>query len=648
MFPFVLFKQIQSKLTGMQRFFCLTFLLLLAIFSNAQALSGNYSIGNDASDDYTTVALAADALMNNGIDGPVVFGIRPGSYAVEELLISNINGSSETNTIRFEALNTSAPVVLQSTTYVMRIEKSNYFDFDGLTFEILEDNGQNVGLHIKGSSNINITNNRFTASFLGSNYPQDRESFIHLEGISEYDNGTSTYIHFPVNYVQIENNIFHGGNGAIYSRGGTERNEYLNITNNIFEEKSGNDMRIYYTNHVVIKNNVITGERLDESLDFRYIENDFEFSQNRQYVHAVVNSPLYILDCTMDSAAPMIFKNNFFSTDRNISILRSSNINIWNNSFNSSTNYYIIRLEQNLMNIAFNNNVLKGGSNSLLYFSSETDFTEFDIDYNSYYNTENADVFNVSTTSYDFENWKSTYSHDTNSILAQPNFTSTSDLHLNNDVLINGKGKVLLEVTVDIDGEIRNAATPDIGADEFNLDTNTLVDIEVVSLVYQNNDPCSLLDPIQILVANHSTLPVSSFDLEWWFNDAPMGNTTINELIDSNSTKVINVGNYSFTPNTTYHLKFVISSPNGEVDNNLSNNGLNQKYTHFNELKVYKEKDATCSDTYTLYVKKQPDAGITWSTGENTNFISASSSGTYSVTVVSANGCSITNSIIIE
>lgn len=64
--------------------------------------------------------------------------------------------------------------------------------------------------------------------------------------------------------------------------------------------------------------------------------------------------------------------------------------------------------------------------------------------------------------------WKSITGKENNSISALPLFSSATDLHLgsNNDA-INNKGTFLSAVTKDIDGQLRNTTTPDMGADEF-------------------------------------------------------------------------------------------------------------------------------------------------------------------------------------
>ena len=71
---------------------------------------------------------------------------------------------------------------------------------------------------------------------------------------------------------------------------------------------------------------------------------------------------------------------------------------------------------------------------------------------------------------------------DANSISSDPGFESTTDLHIN---VSNDGGTPLAEVTDDIDGEDRNASTPDMGADEFipfNVDGIIEVPAEVATI----------------------------------------------------------------------------------------------------------------------------------------------------------------------
>jgi len=80
--------------------------LFLSLYSKAQ-LSGNYTIGG-VSPSYSTINAAVNALISNGVNGPVTFNIRTGTYS-EQVIIPQINGASQTNNIIFqsEGLDTS-------------------------------------------------------------------------------------------------------------------------------------------------------------------------------------------------------------------------------------------------------------------------------------------------------------------------------------------------------------------------------------------------------------------------------------------------------------------------------------------------------------------------------------------------------------
>jgi hypothetical protein len=63
--------------------------------------------------------------------------------------------------------------------------------------------------------------------------------------------------------------------------------------------------------------------------------------------------------------------------------------------------------------------------------------------------------------------WQTASGQDANSKSVDPLFVSTTDLHLQSGSTLRGMGNPVAGVTTDIDGNTRNPATPDIGADEF-------------------------------------------------------------------------------------------------------------------------------------------------------------------------------------
>jgi len=66
--------------------------------------------------------------------------------------------------------------------------------------------------------------------------------------------------------------------------------------------------------------------------------------------------------------------------------------------------------------------------------------------------------------------WKAATTQDTKSVSINPNFVSATDLHLTaTNTALDNLGTPLLSVVTDMDGQVRNLITPDLGADEFGV-----------------------------------------------------------------------------------------------------------------------------------------------------------------------------------
>ncbi len=131
----------------------------------------------------------------------------------------------------------------------------------------------------------------------------------------------------------------------------------------------------------------------------------------------------------------------------------------------------------------------------------------------SNYNVLNANAAAVGYWSGDrtFAGWQAASGGDANSlsglnlIFANP---ASGDLHLTNtvDIVVDGKATPLIAVTNDFDDETRNAATPDIGADEFNA---SALPITIVYFTGNKQGSMNVLN----WKANSNSLVVT-FDLE--------------------------------------------------------------------------------------------------------------------------------------
>ena len=86
------------------------------------------------------------------------------------------------------------------------------------------------------------------------------------------------------------------------------------------------------------------------------------------------------------------------------------------------------------------------------------------INYNDYF-AQNVGFLGVAQAT--LGNWQTATGQDANSLAVAPLFVSAADLHLLGASPMRDAGTPLAAVTVDFDGDLRDAVTPDIGADEI-------------------------------------------------------------------------------------------------------------------------------------------------------------------------------------
>lgn len=117
-------------------------------------LSGTYTIGG-TSPNYANFTAAVNALNASGVNGPVIFRVRQGTYN-EQIAINNVAGTSASNTITFEPdpSNTTQVQLQYSSTsglsnYVVRLDSTKHISFKKL---LVRANGTtySVGFRLRG------------------------------------------------------------------------------------------------------------------------------------------------------------------------------------------------------------------------------------------------------------------------------------------------------------------------------------------------------------------------------------------------------------------------------------------------------------------------------------------------------------------
>jgi hypothetical protein len=154
-------------------------------------------------------------------------------------------------------------------------------------------------------------------------------------------------------------------------------------------------------------------------------------------------------------------------------------------------------------------NASTGGKHYTLYFTTAT--TGAAPDYNIYRYPGSGAVFAYNGTT-DVAAYTSGWvASDIHSLAANPVFvnatgdTASVNLHLvpGQNAALNDKGVAIASVTTDFDGDVRNAATPDIGADEFDV---PVVDVAALSLVTPVVSNCySGAETISVRIRNNAT-----------------------------------------------------------------------------------------------------------------------------------------------
>lgn len=113
-------------------------------------------------------------------------------------------------------------------------------------------------------------------------------------------------------------------------------------------------------------------------------------------------------------------------------------------------------------NIFANRNA--SGARYCVYVSAPS-FLFTQIDYNNYWAIQHVGYLNGNRTT--LAEWQASTFQDANSVNVNPLFVTTTDFHIQGNSPMNESGTPIALVTTDINGELRDPVTPDIGCDEI-------------------------------------------------------------------------------------------------------------------------------------------------------------------------------------
>ncbi len=140
----------------------------------------------------------------------------------------------------------------------------------------------------------------------------------------------------------------------------------------------------------------------------------------------------------------------------------------------AATNYNQIN------NVVYNSRTNSGGTGShyAIYASNITG--TLNLNYNDYFTDGTGGVLGYwsAANQVTLADWKTASTQDANSVSGNPEFLSSTDLHIDFNKIspVGNAGTYLASVLTDIDGNTRNVSTPDMGADEYTYVAPTVED----------------------------------------------------------------------------------------------------------------------------------------------------------------------------
>ncbi|GAB4182793.1 MAG: hypothetical protein Kow00108_19750 [Calditrichia bacterium] len=559
------------------------YICCMVVFSYAQPLAGEYTVGGN-NPDFNTLQEAVASLEANGISAAVTFNLRAGIYesnggSERALHISqDISGISTTNTITFQsdagnganAWNTILRRTIannQPGTSVfgwVALIKSSYIILRNLTFEYANADSTGSGVdntrsivHFQpsqGSSlnNITISGCRFISS--GNFRP-----FRALGFDSQANDIIIENNHFERIGAAINMEFYNGGNG-ITIRNNTFRN--LSTYQTVQNDYTGKAIYVSNSNNILISGNDIDYEvRSTGIMGIQVIGSNATIEGNR--IRNVPNQG-YPYDSywglfLRSTGGDWLVSNNMISNIRKhaegIHLENSSNMKIYHNTVVLTFDYFSRQtglVLQNVNDIDISNNILVVKANNyantkiIQSFGTVSGITS---DYNLLYSNR----FHITYDNTEYDSllaWQGT-GRDLNSRSFEPEFVDFdpfSDVHIGDCSLGDSLlwGIPIVEVATDFDGEVRDSDHPYMGADEVDVvRPDVFTPVKTTSLNdagghFSSADVDNDGD-LDIVVVNASS-PNGSEDISLFLNDGQGNFGTPNHLAFGTQPAIVRAG----------------------------------------------------------------------------------------------------------
>gem|GEM_PF-4479868 len=471
--------------------------------------------------DYATISDAVNDIMSKGISGNVTISIKPGNYneqiKIGELLYPSGTGSLTitSSTGNAEDVVITHNAVSASDNYVLSMDLANHLTIKGLT---LVNQGQSYGQVIL----MNRKNNHITienCTIEGGPYqsPSDRYSLIQSSNLA-YGNLAITNNHFKNGSygIKIDNIPSCGNLKKIIVEGNT-------FTNTWYRGISIRDC-----DTLSIKSNKISLGTYSSSIgiDVSYIAYQLNIKKNT--ITSATNKGLYLHSINLSPLDKGMVVNNMLQVTGNsgnaLYVQNCSNLRFLHNSTSAdggSNSHAFHAYYSNQLIIEDNIFAALGTGKAVRIYNSSIDT----MDYNNLFTSGSSLIYN-GTDYANLADWQNATGFDMHSLSVDPQFKSSTDLHIRNQALIDAG--TFVGVTTDIDGNVRSNP-PDIGADEVSVDLAVTQIINPIS-------GCLGVESIEAVIKNSGDVPDSNFMIHYRVNGSSIIQNLVSRRIDEKDT----------------------------------------------------------------------------------------------------------------
>ena len=547
----------------------------------AVQMSGTYTIGG-TTPNFARFNDAVAALSLHGICGPVVFNMRAGTDTMQ-CVINEIAGADSTNRITFQSENGDSTSVtltypsvdsLNPTNYLIRLDGADYITFSKITMQrsgILS-YGRVLDL-MNNASHITVTNCRLVGS---TNATNNSLAALIYSGATSPTNDSS---------MVVTNNYFINGSIGVYMNGiNTIQLELDNVvTDNIFQNQYSKGIQASNIGVVNIARNQFTTSSNNIAYAGIYLDRsqrNHKISKNK--MTSIPGTGIYMVDCTGLAGIHGVVSNNFIlcTDSAGLSMNNGDYQDIAHNTIvmrGANPTYSALFARGNGTGKTVRNNILNNTGGGYAYVVSDSAVTGITIsNYNNLFVTgSNVGVFGGVVTA-SLNDWISASHRDSNSVQVNPNFVTPTDLHATS-IAMEDLGKKLANVNDDIDGELRSANAPDIGADEYSAAQRN---VGVQALLSPVDSVCGdTLTPVTIVVTNTGSLQENNFAVTTIFSgvaDDTLTFTITTPILPGESDTITYAGTIDLTAGGTLN---VMSYTSLGVDDVHANDTLTASYT---------------------------------------------------------------------